>query len=215
MRQTTRRRWVWVVLILLVLAASAYIARRLLLVQIANALVDADSPARADAIVVLAGGAPLREIEAADLYLAGYSPRIILTFESDSSAPALLRARGVPYESAIDLRRRILHGLGVPDSAVTVLDREVAISTRVEALLIRDWVAATGARRIIIVTSRFHTARASLIFRRTLREHKVEILMRPATHDPFDPSRWWHDRAQLRDGIFEWQKLLFYYLAYR
>ena len=208
-------RSLWIGLLTLTIAAGAYLARAPLLEQIGRSLVRADPLVRADAIVVLAGGTPLRELEAADLYLAGYAPRIVMTLESESSAPALMRARGVPFESGIELRKRIVRALGVPDEAVTVLDHARAESTRSEAELIRDWISSTRFRRIIIVTAPYHTRRAAIIFNRTLRGREVEVLVRPASHDAFNSQDWWRNREQLRNGIFEWQKLVFYYFAYR
>ncbi len=170
---------------------------------------------RSDAIVVLSGGTPQREVEAADLYLAGWAPRVLMTVESETDAVDVLRKRGIPVETHIELRRRILHSLGVPDSSVTMLDQTRATSTKMETELVKDWVVANSARRIIVVTSPFHTARASLIFRRSLREQGTEVLARPASHEAFEPNGWWRHREQLRNGFFEWQKLMFYYVAYR
>jgi uncharacterized SAM-binding protein YcdF (DUF218 family) len=80
---------------------------------------------------------------------------------------------------------------------------------------VREWITAHRARRIIVVTSPFHTARSALIFKRALRDLGTEVLARPASYEDFEPDSWWRHRVQLRNGIFEWQKLLFYYVAYR
>jgi uncharacterized SAM-binding protein YcdF (DUF218 family) len=103
----------------------------------------------------------------------------------------------------------------VPESALTVLDAARATSTKVEAELVRAWATAHHPKRIIIVTSSFHTTRASMVFERELRGLGIEVLARPASSDPFRPDTWWRNRDQLRDGIFEWQKLVFYSIAYR
>jgi hypothetical protein len=54
-----------------------------------------------------------------------------------------------------------------------------------------------------------------LIFRRALDDLNVEVISRPASADPFRADGWWRDWSQLRNGILEWQKLLFYSLTYR
>lgn len=213
--RTGRRRAAAIVAILLTLIVGLYAARTPILAGIGRQLVRADPLTHADAIVVLAGGTPQREIEAADLYLAGWAPRVLMTVEHDSEAAEVLRQRGIPFETQIELRRRILHSIGVPDSSVTMLDQSRATSTKMETDLVKDWVVANSARRIIVVTSPFHTARASLIFRRSLRDQGTEVLARPASHEAFEPNGWWRHRQQLRNGFFEWQKLLFYYVAYR
>ena len=214
-RATLRRRLAWITLLALVLAAGAYFARVPLLTRIGTHLVRVDPLARGDAIVVLSGGTPMREIEAADLYLAGYAPTVLLTVEGEPPAWDVLRARGMRFETRLDLRKRVIRALGVPDSAVTVLDGARVNSTRMETELIKEWVSSHRAKRIIVVTSPFHTARSSLIFSRMLRSEGVEVLTRPAPLDPFQADGWWRDRDQLRSGIIEWQKLLFYYVAYR
>jgi len=211
----TTRRVAWIVLLGVVAAAGVYLAREPILVRIGTQLVRVDPLSRADAIVVLGGGTPLREMEAVDLYLAGYAPRVVLAMEREAPAADRLRARGVPFETPIGIRTRIIRSLGVPDSAITVLDRCPADSTRAEAELVREWVVSSGATRIIIVTSTYHTARSSLLFRRMLRDQGVVVLTRSAPADPFRPSDWWRDRDELRNGLFEWQKLVFYYVAYR
>jgi uncharacterized SAM-binding protein YcdF (DUF218 family) len=208
------RRAAPIVLLVFVIGAGAFLARASVLSMMGDHLVRADRLVNADAIVVLAGGTPQREIEAADLYVAGYAPRVVMTIERDAPAADVLRARGVPFETQIELKRRILRSLGVPDSALTFLERTRATSTRMETDLIKEWTSSKRARRIIIVTSPYHTARAGLVFSRALRSQKVEVMTRPASHEPFDVDNWWNDREQLRNGFFEWQKLLFYYLAY-
>jgi len=204
---------IWFLAVLLVLAV-AFVARGAVLASIGDVLVHADPLVKADAIVVLAGGTPQRELEAADLYAAGYAPRVVLTVERDSPAGKLLRKRGISFETPTDLKRRILRSLGVPDTAITLLDGTRATSTRMEAELVRDWISANPVRRIIVVTSPYHTARALLTFSRTLRHERVEVIARPASYEPFQPERWWTDREQLKKGIVEIQKLVFYYVVY-
>ena len=191
-----------------------FVARQPILASLGGHLVRADPLAKADAIIVLAGGTPQREIEAADLFVAGYAPRVVLTIERDSEAVELLRRRGIPYETQIELKQRVFRSLGVPESAVELLDQVRATSTRMETDVVRRWVVDNHARRIIVVTSPFHTARASFVFRRALKDAHVEVLVRPTSYEEFDPERWWTDRQQLRNGVFELQKLVFYYVAY-
>lgn len=169
----------------------------------------------ADAIVILAGETPLREIEAADLYRAGYAPRVLMTVETDEAALDMLRARGISFESRNQRRAKMIELLGVPDTALTVLDTGRGTSTKEEADLVRAWALTHRPKRLIVVTSSYHTRRASIVFGRVLRNLGVELLMRPASRDSFYPDTWWRDRDQLRNGIFEWQKLIFYFVVYR
>jgi uncharacterized SAM-binding protein YcdF (DUF218 family) len=210
----TRRFVLRAALAALVICIVAFFARETLLAAVGRQLVRADPLTKADAIVVLGGGTPQREIEAADLYLAHYAPRVVMALEEDSDADALLRKRGVTIETRNELRQRILRSLGVPDSAVTVLHETRPVSTRMESDVVRRWVLESGSRRIIVVSSAFHTARASFVFRRVLRNDSVEVLVRPASYEAFDSQKWWTDHVQLKNGVVELQKLLFYYVVY-
>lgn len=208
------RRAVWIGLAIAAICGAAYTAREPILTSIGSQLVHADPLARADAIVVLSGGTPEREIEAADLYLAGYAPRVAVIPDSEPPGTGELRRRGVAFDSSVEHKRRLLRGLGVPESAMIVLDGSGAESTKQETTIVRDWVAANHVDRIIVVTSSFHSGRASLVFNRALKASGVQVLVRPASHDNFRASDWWRHRVNLRNALFEWQKLLFYYVAY-
>jgi uncharacterized SAM-binding protein YcdF (DUF218 family) len=210
-----RRRFAVLVGLAVLSLAVTFLARQAILSSLGRWLVRADPLVGADAIIVLAGGTPQREIEAADLYVAGLAPRILLTVERDSGGIEVLRKRGIHVETQMELKRRILLSLGVPDAGIVMLDSALATSTRMETDVVGHWVSANRPRRIIIVTSPFHTARASLMFRRALRNQQVEVLMRPTSYEAFEPHRWWTDRVQLRNGFFELQKTLFYYVAYQ
>jgi uncharacterized SAM-binding protein YcdF (DUF218 family) len=213
LQDVSRARWLF--LLLVSLAGVIYLAREPILTRIGRGLVRADTLLKADAIVVLAGETPVREIEASELFRAGYAPRVLLTAEADPAGAHVLRERGIPFEFGVQLRKRLIVALGVPDSAVTLLNARRVSSTRDEAAVVREWAAAHGSRRIIVVTSRYHSGRASLIFTDALRHLGVEVITRPATVDPFQPEHWWRDWSQLRNGILEWQKLIFYSLSSR
>ena len=94
-----RRRIVLTVLTIIVVTASAYAARRPLLVAMGNFLILRDAPRGADAIVVLSGSIPDRILEAVDLYHAHLAPRIILTRETPLPGLDALRAKGINLPS--------------------------------------------------------------------------------------------------------------------
>ena len=208
-------RAAWSFLLCTLAVAGLYFGREPILTRVGTYLIRVDPLSKGDAIVVLAGQTPVREIEAADLFHAGYAQRILLTAEYEPAGADVLRKRGVPFEFGPQLRKRLVMALGVPDSAVTVLDKQRVTSTKDEAGVVREWAGANAAKRIIVVTSRYHTARASLIFRDALGGLGVEVITRPATADRFHPEGWWRDWNQFRNGILEWQKLIFYALSSR
>ena len=153
-----------IVLVALVACASlTYLARERVLAWVGRQLVYEDPLEQADAAVVLGGGGFERELEAADLYLAGYAPLVVLTRTPEFGALGELQRRGVRIESSIDMRLRHLRELGVPSSAVTVLS-ETVVSTGQEAALIAQWAQSRALQSLTIVTARFHTGRSRLIF---------------------------------------------------
>ena len=185
--------------------------RASVLTWIGGQLVHSDPLQRADAILVLAGGAPERELEAADLYHAGFAPRILLTRDSEHPGVALLKARGISTPSDLEERLRYFRELGVPAASIVVLDG-LAESTAHEAVLVRDWVRSQPLTSLIVVTSAFHTGRARLAFLREFGGSGVTLMFRPASADEFRPDTWWKSRVTLRNGLIEWQKQVLYRL---
>ena len=74
-------------------------------------------------------------------------------------------------------------------------------------------VAAHHWRRVIIVTSKYHTRRAAFAFRRGLEGTGAEVVMRASRYDSSDPARWWRNRSDFRFASSEWQKLIAYRLG--
>jgi uncharacterized SAM-binding protein YcdF (DUF218 family) len=209
----TRRLLLLVACALVASAAVIYVVRAPVLRAIGHQLVHADPVAPSDAILVLSGGVFERELEAAELFLQGVAPLVIMTREPEVPVFQALRARGVRMEPNFELRRRVLEELGVPPSRVTTLEGVVR-STQDEAEAARNWARAHGATSLLVVTSSFHTARARRTFLRVFRESGIMIRFVPASASGFDPDTWWQDRVTLREGLFEWQKALFYRVWY-
>jgi len=193
--------------------AVAYLSRATILTWLGRQLVDVDAVGPADAIVVLAGGTPERELEAIDLFKAGLAPQVVLTRTAERPLWALLRAKGVHRETEMEFRRRLFHTLGVPSERLYVLD-PIVISTRAEAAAVKDWLRERSMQSLIVVTSASHTRRAGLIFERALAGTGVEVRMRAAEAGTYQPESWWKTRDDLTDGLIEWQKTVLYRLRF-
>ena len=109
-----------VAVVIATLGVSMYLARGRMLTWIGSQLVHVDPLEKSDAIVALAGGSPEREIEAADLYTAGWAPRIVITREPEHSGIPLLKARGIATYTDLDVRLGYFRDLNVPRPAVIV-----------------------------------------------------------------------------------------------
>ena len=196
-----------------VLGFVVYQLRAPLLTQLGGLLYHEDPLAAADAIAVLGGGGLDREVEAADLFAAGYAPIVLLTRTPEVPVIAELQARGLDVSTELEQRLDYLEVLGVPREATTVLQRVVE-STQAEAELIAEWAESREMGRIIVVTTGYHTSRARLVFDRVLRGHPTETLVRPSGTPGFDPATWWHARSDRRNGLFELEKYVYYRFMY-
>jgi uncharacterized SAM-binding protein YcdF (DUF218 family) len=176
-------------------------------------LVRVDAPAPSDVIVILAGGTPEREIEAADLYQAGFAPLIVMTQMPERTLGPALHARGITMQTTLDERLSYLRAMRVPDRAIIVLEPPI-VSTIQEAERVSAWARPRGVSSLLVVTTAWHTARARYTFERALRGAGVAIRFRPASLAPYDPDRLLDDRIDLRESVFEWQKLILYRLTY-
>ena len=210
----SRHRRLFITLaVVLGLLLVGYVARANVLSAMGHALVRSDTLEKADALVVLSGGTPERELAAADLFLSGWAPRVLVTRVIERPAMKVLIARGVNAELGFDRQLRYLRELGVPAAALVPLPSPVE-TTADEAELVARWTREHKARRLIVVTSSFHTTRAGYIFAWALNGQNVRVLMHSATLTPFDPDTWWHTRPGLLVGLTEWQKTAFYRLQY-
>jgi len=145
----------------------------------------------ADVLVVLGGGMRERPERAAELFHAGAAPRVLCTGFGDDR-----------------LNRACLISHGVPADVIT-LESE-SRSTRDNARFSLPLLRALGARRIIIVTSWYHSRRALACF-----EHYAPDLTfysRP-TYYGYPPAEW--GQHGIRDYIkAEYVKMLGYWLCY-
>lgn len=190
---------------LLALALVAIVllcAHRPLLVGFAR-LFRVDNPAPSDAIVLLLGGWLNRPVRAAELYKQGMAPIILLNSSTSDQYPDLSDAA---------LNRRALLRAGVPGDRIVMLPK-ICTSTRAEASQVREYIQAHGIRRIIVVTTAFHTSRARWIFKRMLQGTDVEVRVAASVDQRFNESNWYTNRGLL-DYPEELVKRIYYQLVY-
>ncbi|HYU78407.1 MAG TPA: YdcF family protein [Vicinamibacterales bacterium] len=164
-----------------------------------------------DAIFVLAGAWLERVAEAGDLYRAGQAPFVVLSREQPDNGERMLRARGIDVPSVPDLQVKALEAMGVPRAAIVVTEPQVATAT--EAATLRRLAEERQWHRVIVVTSKYHTARAKLAFNRRLKGANVQILVRGSRYDTWPPDHWWDDRIWIRFTLIESQKMILYWLG--
>ncbi len=206
-RLRTVVRWTVVCLFLMAVAGAAW-----LLVYGGRYLQHEDPLTKADAIFVLAGTRLERPLEAVDLFKEGYAPLIVLSPGRPEPSEYLLKQRGIEFPTEAELQRGALIRSGIPESALPALTGYVD-NTAQEANLLSAMVKTNHWRRVIIVTSKYHTRRAAFAFRRGLEGTGTEVIMRASRYDPSDPARWWRIRADFRFATSEFQKLIAYRLG--
>jgi uncharacterized SAM-binding protein YcdF (DUF218 family) len=199
------------ILVSVVLAAAAVLAYAF--TQLGPFLTREDPLVKADAVFVLAGTRMLRPLEAADLHLEGYAPRLVMTRDlQESQAFRDLASRGHPLATDVERARDLFVMLGIPEAAILIPDR-IHDSTAAEAVTLRELAAQHRWRRVIVVTSKYHLRRAGFALRRELRGTGIQVVMRASRYDPMQPEEWWTRRAELRWVASELPKLLAYVLG--
>lgn len=202
-----RRALKWLVLALAVLVAAA----GAFAYQAARWLKQDDPPAKADAIIVLAGRFE-RTLHAADLYRAGQAPLVLLSEAVQDASIRQLESLGIKLPSVYEIHTRILAAKGVPEAAVQKLGAK-ALSTADEAQAIAARFGKSG-QRVLVVTSPSHVRRARMIVADALQGREVGLAVCATPYESF-PDQWWRSQDAARDVLLEWSKILFYVLGGR
>jgi uncharacterized SAM-binding protein YcdF (DUF218 family) len=164
-----------------------------------------DPPIKADAIVVLGGGAQFRSFEAARMYHAGLAPAILVMNPELYATDRL----GVTIPEA-ELVRRVLLSNAVPAEAITFLGTNL-ISTFGEAMTLKEWCKESHAASFLIPTGPFHSRRVRWVFHKHL-GNSARITV--TTINPELCRRWWKDERTLIEFQNEVFKSLYYHLKY-
>lgn len=169
---------------------------------------------QADAIVVLGGSSTYVERTdwAARLYREGRAPVILLTNDGMISGWNQQEQRN-PY--FYELAASELRDRGVPAAGIQVVS-EVASSTYEESLKLRDYAVAHKLKRLLVVTSAYHSRRALWTLRRACQGTGIEVAIDgppPGWQTP-SPSTWWWHRWGWKVVAGEYVKMIYYQVRY-
>ncbi|MGA3268734.1 MAG: YdcF family protein [Verrucomicrobiota bacterium] len=185
MRAKVIKRTIWGLLIVLLLVAA-------LAVLFPQPFLCVDSgPVTADVIVVLGGGSRERPERAAELFQEHAAPRIIVSGFGDAG-----------------INRRLLLGVGVPASVIELEDQSK--TTRENARFTIKMLRERGVKRVILVTSWYHSRRALRCF-----EHygpDIQFFSRPSYYAVARSD--WRQRGVVRKLYWEYPKLAGYWIYY-
>jgi len=207
-RKATRRRRFLVIAALLMLAAPlfAWGAARMLIVT-------ADMQS-ADAIIILSGSSTYveRAARAADLYRAGRAPLVVLTNDGVISGWDHREERNPFY---YELSARRMQQQGVPADRITLAPGQ-ALGTYDESVLLRDFAVTHGLKRLLIVTSSYHSRRALWSMRRACEGSGIEVGIDSAPPGWQTPSPWlwWSKRWGWKLVVGEYVKMVYYWVKY-
>jgi uncharacterized SAM-binding protein YcdF (DUF218 family) len=198
-RETTPRKHRRNLRIVLGLAGVSVLGAVVFLLCVGRWLVVEDPLEKAQAIVVLSGRMPLRAIEAAKLYREGYAPKVWLTRSTEPGAT--LEAMGISYTGEEVYNVRVLMQEGVPADAIRVLQPAI-INTADEIAAVSRALEKEKGSTVILVTTKVHTRRVRILWHR-LAVGRGQALVRAASDDPFEPTRWWRTTGDALDVVRE------------
>ena len=202
-------------LIFLIIVAIALIQliayRQRILVAIGTYLVCEQSPQQADVIAIPANwdDTIIRARGGADLYNKGLAKLVFVPRMEPMEGLEETLNQGIHVPENRDLLIIILEGLGVPLAAIETSSQEVT-DTWEEAQEVSNLVERKGYTSVLLVTSKYHSRRAYLIFKDALKG-KASVISVPSPYDPSDPEEWWKRGKDCKRVIIEYQKMLVYY----
>ncbi len=163
---------------------------------LAHWLVVADPLEHARAIVVLDGHLPFRAMEAASIYQQGWAPEVWVTRGVRPAEDAALAGLGIKVVGEETYNREILEQLGVPPTAIRLLNDGAQNTVEEVRLIVRE-LGRLGGERVILVTSKPHSRRVRATWRALVGD-SPQAVVRYAAEDPYDPGAWWrHTRDAL------------------
>ncbi|MGH9747832.1 MAG: YdcF family protein [Candidatus Acidiferrales bacterium] len=177
---------------LLAFAFVIYLVRYPILRFAGNFWVVDESPETSDAIVILSDDDydAVRASRAADLFKASWAPRVV-------ASGRFLR----PYASIAELMQHDLTDRGVPETGVVRFPNR-ARNTLEESGAVSTFLSSHGWKKILVVTSNYHTRRAQFIYEHTLAPG-TELRVIAAPDPAYDPNSWWRTREGLKTFFYE------------
>jgi len=183
-------RTIWSLVVAAVLLA-------ILLFATSGSFLVVDDPRPADLIVVLAGDTDRRPARGLELKRAGQAPELFL------DVPAKAKVFNLPV---VDIAQDYVNAL--PEHDHIHICPILGLSTKTEAHDIAQCIANKAAKRILIVTSDYHTRRALNTFKHELPNY--EFYVAAATDPAQFGGQWWKHRQWAKMNFDEWLKLVWW-----
>lgn len=193
MSRNIKKKILWIVIsICLVLVFVCSLAFRFILTNMWNFLVVNEIPKPSDVIIVLSGDTGRVEY-GVRLYQMGNAKKLLLSGSGSRS-----------------MKRQAM-SLGVTEDHILVENKSHSTFENAQNSL--KIVQSQGYKSAILVTSAYHTKRASIIFAQFFQG--VELTICAVPYDSSTPNNWWKDNHESKAVITEYLKIIWHYLFER
>ncbi|MDP2157801.1 MAG: YdcF family protein [Nitrospirota bacterium] len=181
-------------------AGILFLIHGFVLTRAAEMLVKKDEMKPADVIVVLAGEQEERVLYGIKLFKDDWArkDRIIM-----AGGPLVWK-----YTWAA-LMKEQAESLGIPGKKILLEDK--SRSTEEDALYTKEILQKNGFKSIILVTSPYHSRRASLIFIRVLGS-EFKVISAPSDESWFSVNDWWKRRRDRSVVLSEFSKYIWLWI---
>ena len=193
--------------ILLVIVGIAFIFRMEILNLPMTILVSDDQPEKqADYILIMMGSVGDRAHHGSQLYKKGYGKKIIFA-EAQETEFMKLGFRMKDGEAT----KTYLSMLGVPEDDVVFISNSSNSSSFEEVKLILQYIKENDphAKRAILVTSWYHSSRATWIMNKS---NDTDLVIQ-SSPSPMPPT-WWRKEADFLRVFSEYLKWVYYLVKY-
>jgi uncharacterized SAM-binding protein YcdF (DUF218 family) len=179
-----------------IVSALLYIGHGFILEKMGRYLYYADKIKPADVIVILAGEETERVEYGVKLFKEGWARknRMIL-----AGGPLVWK-----YTSASLMKEHAI-SLGVPKKAILLQDK--SRTTEEDAIFTKDILNKYGYKSCILVTSPYHSRRATKIFRKVMGD-EITVLSAPSEKSWFSFDEWWKRRRDRSYVFSEYSKFM-------
>jgi uncharacterized SAM-binding protein YcdF (DUF218 family) len=182
------------------MARVAYTLAGLLLLAIvasSGRFLVVDGPRKSDVIVVLAGETDRRPTRGLELLDQGYAPRLVLDVPAGTTIYQWMQT---------ELAQKYVQGL--PQAKLITICPIYGLSTQEEAREAIRCLESGDGRRVLLVTSDYHTRRALSVFSREAPNYDYCIAV---AVDPREfGMAWWRHREWAKTNFYEWVRLLWW-----
>jgi uncharacterized SAM-binding protein YcdF (DUF218 family) len=193
-------RFIKILIAFVILATLLFIGHGFILEKMGRYLYYKDEIKPADVIVILAGEETERVEYGVKLFREGWArkDRIIL-----AGGPLVWK-----YTWASLMKEQAI-SLGVPKKAILLEDK--SRTTEEDAIFTKEIMDKYGYKSCILVTSPYHSRRATEIFRKVMGD-KITVLSAPSDKSWFSFDEWWKRSRDMRYVFSEYSKFIYHWL---